>query len=259
MGPCKAALRSLNGYLARGPGTMGVRADLVVAGTASDTGHLGHPRLRGSRGPLVAPGTPGLGTDGRICGGRRPRTDIRAPARAAPGSGCGGLARSGRYKAGDELEQLADAVGLFYGVAQRLVEVDLVMVATADPGSFHVAVPHEIGDDRLSGALGDPYPGGNVSTADAGVAGDADQHMAVVGEERPARLRRVLGCAIGVVHALKGSRLRETPNRFGCLSARPHDLRRAHVRATIHDVAFVYSRGGTPLKRGWNGLAGEGR
>ncbi len=32
MGPCKAALRSLNGYLARDLGVMGVRANLVAAG-----------------------------------------------------------------------------------------------------------------------------------------------------------------------------------------------------------------------------------
>ncbi len=43
MGPCKAALRSLNGYLARDLGAMGVRANLVSAGPLSTRAASGIP------------------------------------------------------------------------------------------------------------------------------------------------------------------------------------------------------------------------
>ena len=95
-------------------------------------------------------------------------------------------------------------------MAQGAVEIDLVVVSATDPGAFDVATFHQVGDDRLSGALGDPDAGGDIPAPDAGVTGDADQHMTMVGEERPAWLCRDLGDAIGMVHGPKRSCLRET-------------------------------------------------
>jgi enoyl ACP reductase len=45
MGPCKAALRSLNGYLARDLGPLGVRANLVAAGPLQTRAAGGIPRF----------------------------------------------------------------------------------------------------------------------------------------------------------------------------------------------------------------------
>jgi hypothetical protein len=135
-------------------------------------------------------------------------------------------------------------MGLFDRVAQRSVRVDVVMVAAADPGSLHVAVPHKISDDRLGGALGDPDSGGNIPGPDAGVTGDADQHMAMVGEERPAWPCRFLRGVIGAGHALKRSWLRETTDGSGSRTARPVDLREANQRCMIHDMQSVDNRRG---------------
>ena len=105
-------------------------------------------------------------------------------------------------------------MGLLERVAQRSIGIDLVVVAAADPGSCYVALAHEIGDDCLGCTLGDPDPGGDVSASDPGVAGDAHEHVAVVGEERPARPRRVLRLLVRMRHMPNGSWLRETAVGF---------------------------------------------
>ena len=91
------------------------------------------------------------------------------------------------------MEQFADTVRLFDRVAQRPFGIDLVVVATANFCSIHVATSHEIRDDRLSSALGNPDPSGDISATDAGVTRNANQYMAMVGKERPALFRLDLG------------------------------------------------------------------
>ena len=90
-------------------------------------------------------------------------------------------------RAGDgQRQELADAVRVLERVAELAVEGDPEKwVASTDPGALDVAVGDEVGDDRLGRPLGDAHPGGDVTTADLRVGGDADEDVAVVGEERP--------------------------------------------------------------------------
>jgi hypothetical protein len=89
-------------------------------------------------------------------------------------------------------------VGLLDGVAHRPFEVDLVAVPSTDPRSHNVALSDEVGDDRLCSALGDADPLRNIAASNFGVCGDTNQHMAVVGEKRPAgsgRFARLTACS----------------------------------------------------------------
>ena len=66
---------------------------------------------------------------------------------------------------------------LFDGMANGQVGIDLVAVTATDPSPLHVTRANDIGNDRLSGSLGHANPGGNVSTANGGVLGEAHQHQ----------------------------------------------------------------------------------
>ncbi len=80
-----------------------------------------------------------------------------------------------------ELEKLSDTVRPFDRMAQRTIGVDLVMVSASDLGSLHVAAFYKIGDDCLSGPLGNPNSNSYIPTADPRVACDTDQYVTVVG------------------------------------------------------------------------------
>lgn len=73
-------------------------------------------------------------------------------------------------------------------MAYRQVGIYLVAVAAPNASPLHIARANEVGDDRLSGTLGDTDPGSDVSPAYAGILRKAHQHVAVVGQERPRRL-----------------------------------------------------------------------
>ena len=45
---------------------------------------------------------------------------------------------------------------------------------------------YEVGEDLLSGSFGDSDLVSDVSEADVGVVGEAEQHLGVVGDELPA-------------------------------------------------------------------------
>lgn len=107
-------------------------------------------------------------------------------------------------------------MGLLDRVAQRPIGVDFVKVSATDAGSLHITLPHKISNDRLSSALGNSDPVGDISAADTGVTCDTDQDMAMVGEERPARPRHLFRRVIGVSHALNGSRVRDIVDGFEC-------------------------------------------
>ncbi len=102
-------------------------------------------------------------------------------------------------------------MGLLDGMAQWPIGIDFIVVAAADPGSRHVAPTHEIGDNRLGGALGDSDLSGDVPAAHSWVAGDTHEHVAVVGEKRPIRPRRVFRLLAWARHVLNGISLREIP------------------------------------------------
>ena len=70
-------------------------------------------------------------------------------------------------------------------VAQWLLGMDLVTVATAFPQPGDVPVGNEVGDDGLRGALGDPDTGRDVTTAHVRFLRNADEHVGVVRQECP--------------------------------------------------------------------------
>ena len=60
--------------------------------------------------------------------------------------------------------------------------LDAVAVTTAFLLLHHVAGPSQLGDDAEGTALGDVQRAGDVTQADAGVVGDADEDAGVIGE-----------------------------------------------------------------------------
>jgi hypothetical protein len=99
----------------------------------------------------------------------------------AGGSGARGLPVT------DGLEQIADDVASFEGVAQRLAGVDQVVVAPTLSSPFDVPGLFEIPDDPENRAFGDPHRFGDVPEPGIRVGGDAHQDVAVVRQEGPAR------------------------------------------------------------------------
>lgn len=84
-----------------------------------------------------------------------------------------------------EPKELADVVRLLDRVSKRPFLVDLVVIPPADPGTRHVALPDQVGHDRLGRPLGDPDAGGDVPAADPRIGSDAHEHVAMVSEECP--------------------------------------------------------------------------
>ena len=89
-----------------------------------------------------------------------------------------------------ELEEGAD-LDVFLGrVAHVPVFVDSVAVPAALALAVDVPGVDEVGQDALRGALGDADLVGDVAKPDVRCAGDAQQHLGVVGEEAPGALVR---------------------------------------------------------------------
>ena len=98
------------------------------------------------------------------------------------------------------------------------VGVDRVVVAAAVSVACDVTGVGELGDDSMRGPFGDPDALADVAQANAGVTGDADQHLGVVGEKCPTRCRvRVLShlsehiISRLIFHAMIVRHLREDP------------------------------------------------
>lgn len=73
------------------------------------------------------------------------------------------------------------------GVSEhRRFSVDHVAVAAAMPLAMEVPGLDEVGEDALCGSERYPDRVGDVAQANVGVAGDAEQHLRVVGDELPA-------------------------------------------------------------------------
>jgi hypothetical protein len=84
-----------------------------------------------------------------------------------------------------EVEEGPDFDVLLRWVAHVLVLVDAVAVAATVALALDVSRFDEVGEDALCGSLGDPDLFGNVSKPDVWRAGDAEEHLRVVGEEPP--------------------------------------------------------------------------
>jgi hypothetical protein len=85
----------------------------------------------------------------------------------------------------EEVEELADFVAALGYVPHGGGPVDCVAVAASDARAFDVAGLCEVGDDPLRGSFGDTDCGGDVPKPHFWVAGDAEQHLRVAGDERP--------------------------------------------------------------------------
>ena len=75
----------------------------------------------------------------------------------------------------------------FQRVTQRKLGVELIGVASPGAGPLQVARFDEVSNDPLGRTFGDADPVGKVAVTNAGIASDAEQHMGVVGQERPTR------------------------------------------------------------------------
>jgi hypothetical protein len=89
-----------------------------------------------------------------------------------------------------EAEEGADLDVLLRWVAHVLVLVDAVAVASTVALALDVSGLDQVGEDSLGGSLGDPDLLGNVAKPDVWRAGDAEEHLRVVGEEAPGALVR---------------------------------------------------------------------
>ena len=84
-----------------------------------------------------------------------------------------------------QLEEGPDFDVLLGWVAHVPVFVDAVAVAATVARALDVSRLDEVGEDPLCGSLGDPDLFGDVSKPDVWGAGDAEEHLSVVGEEAP--------------------------------------------------------------------------
>ena len=89
-----------------------------------------------------------------------------------------------------EVEEGPDLDVLLGWVAHVQVLIDAVAVAASVAFAFDVSGLDQVGEDALRGSLGDPDLLGDVAEPDVWRAGDADQHLCVVGEEAPGALVR---------------------------------------------------------------------
>lgn len=75
---------------------------------------------------------------------------------------------------------------LLDGMTERDLGMDLVVGSATAALAREVAAPLEVDDDSMSGPLRDADRRSQIAEAHLGVAGDGDQDVRVVGEERPA-------------------------------------------------------------------------
>jgi len=89
-----------------------------------------------------------------------------------------------------EVEESADLDVLLGRVAHVAVLVDAVAVAASVALALDVSGLDEVGKDPLCGAFGDADLFGDVTEPGVWCAGDAEEHLGVVGEEAPGALVR---------------------------------------------------------------------
>jgi hypothetical protein len=91
----------------------------------------------------------------------------------------------------EDVEQSSDVLFSLGGVAHLGLWVHAVVIATPSAFAGHVAPLDEVGDDPLSRVFGDSDGLSYVAQAHVAVTSDREQHLRVVGDERPG-LRRLL-------------------------------------------------------------------
>jgi hypothetical protein len=72
------------------------------------------------------------------------------------------------------------------GMTQGKLRHDLITISPAGPPAPHVTLFDQLGEDPVSGALGDPHRGGDIAQADARVMSQARRDVGVVGRKVPA-------------------------------------------------------------------------
>ncbi len=82
-------------------------------------------------------------------------------------------------------EQVADLVLLGEGVAQWCFGMHLVDVAPTYPTPGQIAAVDKVTHDAVRGPLCDPHTFSDTAQRDIALSGHADQHVPVVGQERP--------------------------------------------------------------------------
>jgi len=94
--------------------------------------------------------------------------------------------------AGQMLQHVADPAVRFQRVPELFIDHDSVRISSPDPCDFHVTSLHQFCHDFLHHALSDSHEGGDFPQSHFGVAVQAEQHMSVICQERPAtRCRRL--------------------------------------------------------------------
>jgi hypothetical protein len=91
-----------------------------------------------------------------------------------------------------EVQELTDLVAVLGRVPHCDVRVDAVTVATADPLALDVPGVDQVGDDALSGSLGDTHMLSDVTQPGVRITVEAEQNLGVVREEPPRFLMVVI-------------------------------------------------------------------
>jgi hypothetical protein len=117
------------------------------------------------------------------------RVDFGATPLSRAAQDSAGAVRPGSISAdvsdGEHVEEAADCLRRFERVAHRSVGMHAVLVPSAHPLAIEVPARYEVGHDALRRPLRDSDPSGDVSQPDVGLGGHAQQHVRVVGQERP--------------------------------------------------------------------------
>ena len=95
---------------------------------------------------------------------------------------------------GEHVEEFADPVMLLGGVSQWEVKFDAVVVASSLAPCRDVSGVGKIGHDALRCTFGDADSFGDVTDAQVRFGSNRQQHVSVVGEERPGVVRRAGHC-----------------------------------------------------------------
>lgn len=88
----------------------------------------------------------------------------------------------------EDREEFVQFVAGIEGMAERTTGGDGVAVAPSGTGSGDIAGLHKVSSYLLRSTLRNAHPGGDVAHPDLRIAGDSEQDVGMVGEERPLRL-----------------------------------------------------------------------
>jgi hypothetical protein len=82
-------------------------------------------------------------------------------------------------------QELTDLTITDERVAKGKLGLHLVAVAAAMSLTQHIALLDQLGENFVSGPLGDPDRGCNITQSDTGILRNAEQNVGVIGEEIP--------------------------------------------------------------------------